>query len=461
LIPPLILPKSNTISSTEDIVKHYRDINPEKDLYVGLELERSGVYTDSLEPVQYEGENGYLAVFQKLVEELGWEVDEEHNGKIYGLKRGQTRITIEGDGRPELSGSPMENLHDLAREFRLHDNELIEIGNLFNIRWLSLGFQPLHDHSEISYCPKKRYVLVKERYPQESTHMHLLQTNGVAINVSYTEEKNAMRKAQTIFKLLPILGAMCASSPFQNGKRAPNLNLRRSVNVTFTEERTKMPKEFLNEEYSLRDWIEHCMDLLVIVIVREDRDDLTPKDLTFRQWMEQGYEGIFPVATDFDQHIKTIWSDIRLRQGYLEYRIFDSLPTPLSIAVAALVKGLCMSSVSWEAIASLTKDWTVEEIEDCDRRSWEHGLQTIMKGKSLLYYAQELLVIANEALHNLKHLDASGNDESVYLAPLKEQIFIKEKSPSEELVELWEGEWNKDTRRIVEWCKQQGGQQMV
>jgi glutamate--cysteine ligase len=145
----------------------------------------------------------------------------------------------------------------------------------------------------------------------------------------------------------------------------------------------------------------------------------------------------------------------------LEYRIFDSLPAPLSIAVAALVKGLNMSSVSWSAIESLTKDWTVEEIIDCDRRSWTNGLQTTMRGKSLLYYAQELLVIANEALHSLKHLDASGNDESVYLAPLKEQIFIKEKSTAEELVELWEGEWNEDTRRILEWCKQQGGQQVL
>jgi glutamate--cysteine ligase len=442
-----------TISSINDIVKYYQDINPDKDLYVGLELERSGVYLDSLEPVQYEGDKGYLAVFKKLVEECGWEIEKGDGDNISVLKRGETRITTEGDGRPELSGSPMENLHDLAREFRLHDNELIEIGNLFNIRWIPLGFQPLHEHGKIPYCPSNRYKLVSEYFSNEFTHMHMLQTNGVAINVSYTDEKNAMLKAQAIFRLLPILGAMCASSPFQNGKRSPYLNMRRSVNVTFAEERTRMPLEFLDEDYSLQDWIGHCIDLPVIIIVREDGNDLTPKNLTFRQWMEQGFEGVSPTIYDFDQHIKTIWSDIRLRQGYLEYRIFDSLPTPLSMAVAALTKGLCMSSVSWSAIATLTKDWTVEEIIDCDRRSWETGLQTMMRGKSLLYYAQELLVIANEALHNLKHIDASGNDESVYLAPLKEQIFIKEKSPSAELVELWDGEWNKDTRRVVDWCK--------
>ena len=455
------MPRQKVITSIEDVVKHYREINPDNDLYVGLELERSGVYADSLEPVSYEGDNGYLAVFNKLSEELGWEIEEKSGDNIYSLKRGETRITIEGDGRPELSGSPMENLHDLAREFRLHDVGLIEMGNLFNIRWLPLGFQPLHEYSKIAYCPKLRYKLLNEYFPKNSIHEYILQANGLAINVSYTDEKNAMLKAQTIFRLLPILGAMCASSPFQNGKRAPFLNIRRMINSTSTEKRSSMPMDFLNEDYCLQHWIEHCVNLPVILIIRDGADDFIPKNLTFRQWMEKGYEGIFPSATDFDQHIKTIWSDIRLRQGYLEYRIFDSLPAPLSIAVAALVKGLNMSSSSWSAIESFTKDWTVEEIIDCDRRSWTHGLQTIMRGKSLLYYAQELLVIANEALHRLNHLDASGNDETIYLAPLKEQIFIKEKSPAEELVDLWGGEWNKDTRRIVEWCKQQGGQQVI
>ena len=45
-------------------------------------------------------------------------------------------------------------------------------------------------------------------------------------------------------------------------------------------------------------------------------------------------------------------------------------------------------------------------------------------------------------------------DESVFLAPLKEQIHIKEKSPAEELVEKWEKEWNKDPKRLIEWCNE-------
>ena len=125
--------ESKIIEKADDIVDYYRQINKERELYVGIEWERSGVYRDTLEPVTYEGDKGYLAVLKKLVAEVGWEIIEGHRNHIIELKRGETRVTIEADGRLELAGSPQKNLHDLAREFRLHANEVEEMGNFLNI----------------------------------------------------------------------------------------------------------------------------------------------------------------------------------------------------------------------------------------------------------------------------------------------------------------------------------------
>ena len=81
----------------------------------------------------------------------------------------------------------------------------------------------------------------------------------------------------------------------------------------------------------------------------------------------------------------------------------------------------------------------------------KENLRANFRGKSVLSYAKELIDIANENLKSFKNLNEKGEDESVYLEPLKEFIFVKEKSPARYLIEKWEGEWHKDNKKLVEW----------
>lgn len=449
-------PEQQIVTSADDLVRYYRGTNPEEKLYVGIELERSGVHRDSLAPVRYDEEGGYVAIMRKLVDEVGWNVTEEEDGVIYALQRGDTAITVEPDGRPELSGSPKENLHDLAREFRLHDNELMEMGNLFGVAWLPLGLQPFATNDDIVSVPKRRYRIMFDSVPKDQVSFlltHHRRMNGVHVNMSTTTEENAIAKAQTLMRILPVVTAMFASSPFEQGERSDFLDLRRHYNIRFHPERTRaIPSDILRKDFCYRDWIDYYLDIPVMII-RKKEGDIHPSSLTFRQWMEQGYEGSAPTPYDFDQHIKTTWSDIRLRPSYLEFRAADASPYRLTMSLAALLKGLIFDSNSWQAVESLTKDWTFEDILDADERAWKTGLQTVVHGRTLLAYAQELITLSNEKLHAFGRTTAAEEDEAVFLTPLKEQIYIKEKSPAEEMVALWETEWNHDPRRILEWCE--------
>ena len=124
------------------------------------------------------------------------------------------------------------------------------------------------------------------------------------------------------------------------------------------------------------------------------------------------------------------------------------------MALPALMKGLLFDSDSWEQVAKLTESWTYEDILRIDKEAWTHGLQTDVNGGKLLTYAQEIITIANEKLHCFERTDAQEYDESVYLAPLKEHVFIKEQSFSEELIPLYDTEWNQDIGRVLKWCEQ-------
>lgn len=448
------LPENFTVRSVDELAEFYHQSNADQNLLVGIEWERSGVYADPLAPVLYDGNKGYNKVLHKLVEEVGWEVVHRDGDNLFELQRGNTRITIEGDGRLELAGSPQAILHDLAREFRIHNNEVIEMGSVFGIKWISLGLQPFHTNEEIPLVGKERYRILQNLGDRELMATMTKRTNGLTANLSYTNEENAIRKAQTAFRVLPIISAMYASSPFDAGRPSPYLDTRRASIQNHCPERTGIPPNILQKNFRLRDWITYYAELPVILMVRPDGKQIrVEQPITFIEWMEKGYNGQFPTAKNFDQQIKTTWSDLRLRPSYLEYRVADSVPFRAILSLPALMKGLLFDSGNWKKVEELTADWTYDDIVAIDRAAWKEGLRTKVKGVPLLDFARQLLVFATDKLRSFERLDSAQQDESMYLQEIKEQILIKEKSYAEELLQLWETEWNRQLQPLVAWCE--------
>jgi len=451
------LQANTAVKNEKDLLEYYRQVSS-TELRLGIEWERSGIYRDTLRPVQYHDDRGYLAILKKLVSEAGWKIVDGYRDKIYELQRGNTRVTIEADGRLELAGSAKLNLHDLAREFRIHANEVHEVSDFFNVGWLPMGRQPLHKNSEIKFLKKKRYQILMGFGEKESRETDIKRNNSLTSNFSYLDEENAIKKTQIAFRILPIVGAMFASSPLEAGAVSESLDLRRRSIFKYAPRRNKMPTSILDADFSFQKWIEHYLDLPVFLISRPGQADIEIKNkLTFRQWIEKGHENIFPTFRDFDQHVKTVWSDIRLRPGYLEYRVADSVPFRMAMSVPSLMKGLIFDSTSWGAIEKLTKNWTYFDIVEVDEKAWKSGLKTEIGGRTLLWYAKQIIEISNDALHKFDNTQAVDHtqDESIYLAPLKEQIFIKEKSVAEELVGKWGSEWNQNPQKILEWCEKE------
>ena len=84
---------------------------------VGTEHEKFGFYRRRLQPVPYEGERGIRQLLEAMEGLLGWHpiVDE---GNIIGLDdpTGLGAISLEPGGQFELSGAPLETIHQTCRE---------------------------------------------------------------------------------------------------------------------------------------------------------------------------------------------------------------------------------------------------------------------------------------------------------------------------------------------------------
>lgn len=448
------------IKSKVDILQFFQEASvPRKDLLIGLEVERSGVYEKDLSPVAYSGNIGYLAILKKLVEEVGWKiVSQEANGDISALKRGDSEIHIEADGRLELVSRPRKGLFSLCREYEMHAREIDEISKEFGVRWVSMGWQPFAKNKEISYAfPSQSKIFhnhYKNHYPGwNKSYQTILEkkNNGVHVNFGYTSEKDAIDKFKTILKVSPLLMAMFANSPL-NVNKSSGFLVNRPRNITRSyPERNNIQKIFFEEDFGFEKWVDYLMDLPMRRIDRGETQIFIP--LLFRDFLKNGYKRYKPCMQDFYLHIKSVWNDIRIKH-YLEYRGIDCVPPHLIPSIPALIRAITLNADVMKACQNLVKDWSFADQLEIRERIYKDALQAeTPDGKKILDFSKELLNIASFSLQERHRKKNKQVDASRFLWPLKEYIFVREQSPAEYVMEMWNGKWHKNPRKLLEWSE--------
>ena len=443
---------NGVVQGISELLEYYRQHAEHiEDLRIGVEWERFGVYTDTLKVVPYKGNQGYLEILKYLHGEKGWEIEDTEEENIFTLVKGRSRITVEGDGKPEISAAPHASLHDLAAEIINHRDEIEEISRTLGISWIPLGIQPFASVDEISLVPKKRYQLWDRIFKdhREWIHVYMKTLAGLHINFGYVNENNLIRKVQMLMRLSPLMAAMFANSPYEAGKKAKCIGTRREKIFTNGPGQEKLMEGILSKDFSMEKWITWYIDQNLIIFPF-DQDIVVPKGWTFKTWMKQGYKGRFPTFLDFDQHLKTRWTDFRFRPAYLEYRVIDTLPFPLLMAATAFMKGLVFDERGCKAVEDITKTWTDTMIHELHIRGCREGLRTDAHGVTFLDIAKELLCISKRNLKEFNFFNDKGEDESIFLGPL-ERLLEKGFSPAEDLLEFTQG----DPKRTLDWINKE------
>lgn len=438
-----------------DLVKILRDGEKEQQL-IGIEGEKIGVYSNTGETATYTGERGFLAILGKIYEELGWEITKKQKHFILQLKRGHSLLDLESDGRIELAGSPHKSLHDLAREFRIHQNEIAEISDIFGISWLGIGYHPISKNEQIEDIPEPRkqemtrfFIQVKEQSGNDFGLAWYKKTAGIHVNVDYASEEDFARKSKVLFRLVPLLTSIFANSPFSKGENTGCASYRMHVILNSNIARFSLPQWLYESDFSYEDWMRHVISV-PILFLKKGEQWIYPS-MSFYDYMEHGFDGHRATMNDFHMHMKSIWMDVRLRET-IEIRCIDSLPPSLVPSVPALIKGILYYDPVFVQVENMVSDWTYAEYRDLLEDVAKNGLQASFRGHKVLDMAKTLLDLAEEGLKKERILDINGRDESMYLQPIKDFVFVKGKSPAEWLVQCWENEWQKNFYPVLKWC---------
>jgi glutamate--cysteine ligase len=414
---------------------------------VGTEYEKVGIDRHTAKAIPYSGRRGVEFILRELIDRFGWE-PEEQDGHIIALIRGKAQIHLEPGGQIELSGEPCESIHCTHAEFTQHIRELLEVAEPLDVVFLGLGMQPVSRLDEIEWVPKKRYRIMGPYMPKVGTlgQRMMKQTATVQANIDFSDEKDAMAKFRTGMGLTPILIAMFANSPISDGQLNGYRSYREHIWTDTDKSRSGLLKFAFSPDVSFARYVEYALDVPMYFIIR-NRDYIDMTHLTFRQYVQRGYNDERATLEDWDAHLTTLFPETRIKR-YIEVRSADSQPPELMPALPAVIKGAFYDADCLQAAWDLVKGWTWDERMEVYLDSHQNALATRFRRHSLLDLAKELLEIAWEGLRRQNAVNDLGDDETIYLNPLK-TLLAQGKCPADRLIEKWEGELHQDIKKLI------------
>uniref|UniRef100_UPI00286E11B6 glutamate-cysteine ligase family protein n=1 Tax=Sandarakinorhabdus sp. TaxID=1916663 RepID=UPI00286E11B6 len=144
------------IETRDQLVSVFADgAKPREAWRIGTEHEKFVFKTDDHRAPSYTEPGGIRDLLMAMTR-YGWEPILE-GGNIIALKGADGNISLEPAGQFELSGAPLETLHQTCAESNRHLKQCRELGEELGLGFLGLGFWPDKTRAELPIMPKGRY----------------------------------------------------------------------------------------------------------------------------------------------------------------------------------------------------------------------------------------------------------------------------------------------------------------
>ncbi|MGN7292198.1 glutamate--cysteine ligase [Rhizobium sp. SAFR-030] len=427
---------------------------PEADFRIGTEHEKFAFFQADHSPVPYDGDASISALLKGMQEKLGWEPILDR-GNIIGLSEasGMGAISIEPGGQFELSGAPLETLHDTCRESNQHLAVLREVADPMGIRFLGIGGSPKWTLDETPRMPKSRYEIMSRYMPKVGSHGldMMYRTCTIQVNLDFSSEADMARKMKLSLKLQPLATALFAASPFTEGRPNGLLSWRGEIWRDTDNARSGLLPQAFGDGFGFQTYVEWALDVPMYFIVRDGHyHDCT--HVTFRQFMAGALKGEIkdwePTLGDWTNHLSTLFPDVRLKR-YLEMRGADGGPWRRICALPAFWVGLLYDDAAMAEAEEITRDWTYEDVLSLRNAVPAEGLNASVRGGSLMSVAREIVGISTRGLKSRARLNGEGQDETVFLQPL-EEILAKKTVLAEDLLARFNGRWNQNIEPVFD-----------
>ena len=375
---------------------------------------------------------------------LGWDPIIE-DGNIIGLfdVTGGGAISLEPGGQFELSGAPVETVHQTSKELMAHLAQLKEIARPLGIGFLGLGMAPTWTRADMPVMPKGRYKIMTNYMPKVGAYGldMMYRTCTVQTNLDFSSEADMVKKLRVSLALQPVATALFANSPFTEGKPNGFLSYRSEIWRDTDNARAGMLPWAFEEGMGFERYVDYALDVPMYFVKHGDKY-VDVAGQSFRDLMAgklPGMPGTRATISDWANHISTIFPEVRLKR-YLEMRGSDGGPWRRLPALPAYWVGILYDNDCLEAAWDLVKDWNAQERQNLRDQVPRLGFKATIHGRSVLDLATDTLRLAQRGLARRRRFDPAGHDEARYLRELQDYV-ARGITPAEELLEKFHGPW--------------------
>ena len=418
---------------------------------IGTEHEKFGYDKASLMPLPYEGGCSVHAMLTGLQERFGWTPVMEQD-KLIGLERNGANISLEPGGQLELSGAPLETIHQTCDEVNQHLAEVKDVADRIGAGFIGLGAAPIWSQDQMPMMPKGRYRLMTDYMDRVGTlgKQMMYRTCTVQVNLDFGSEADMVQKMRVALSLQPVANALFANSPFLDGKPNGWKSWRAHIWQNLDAARTGMLPFVFQDGFGYDAWVDYVLNVPMYFVYRDGKyiDALGQSFRDFLDGRLPALPGEVPTLSDWADHMTTVFPEARVKK-YIEMRGADGGPWRRLCALPALWVGLIYDQTALDAAWDLVKDWDHETREAWRREAGIHALDAQVNGTRMHDLARQVVEIAEQGLKNRARAGAGGMvpDETHFLNALKESL-DSGKVMADELLDKYHGEWNGDLAPI-------------
>lgn len=298
---------------------------PKQDWRIGTEHEKFGYCHDTLKPLPYDGPRSIRAVLEGLRDRFGWAPVLE-GGNIIGLEKDGANVSLEPGGQLELSGAPLETIHQTCDEVNQHLREVRSVADEIGVGFIGLGAAPIWSHDQMPVMPKGRYALMTDYMDRVGTmgKSMMYRTCTVQVNLDFASEQDMVQKLRVALALQPVATALFANSPFFDGKPNGHKSWRARVWRDLDAARTGMLPFVFEDGFGFEAWVDYALDVPMYFVYRDGKY-INALGQSFRDFMKgqlPALPGEMPTLSDWADHLTTIFPEARVKK-FIEMRGAD------------------------------------------------------------------------------------------------------------------------------------------
>lgn len=442
---------SPSIEHKSQMIEHLAaGAKPKSAWRIGTEHEKIGFCLKTKKPLPYEGPTSIKALLEAM-QAFGWQPVYEA-GRIIALKRAKASVSLEPGGQVELSGAPLESVHQTCTEVNQHLKEIKTVANQIGAGFLSLGFRPNTTLEDVPIMPKGRYQIMRDYMQKVGTHGRemMFRTCTVQTNLDFESETDMVKKFRVSLALQPIATALFANSPFMHGQLNGYKSYRSHIWMKTDPTRTGLLPFVFEDGFGFEQYVDYALDVPMYFVARNGKY-LNATGKSFRNFLEARLDilpGEKPTLKDFDDHLSTIFPEVRLKT-FLEMRGADTGPWSELCALPAFWVGLLYDANALDQAWELVRNWNTTERWNLRANVPVHGLQTEFRNQPIQKLTQTVLQICRQGLKARKRLNGHGESETIFLQHLDE-FALTGQTNADTLITAFKGRWQEDILHAYE-----------